>query len=102
MTQEELSKIPFTFVAHLSMEHEHCITYVNTEYNFGICEHTPVKSDGFTFGRPYRHYRWGNKVYKTLPKFLEAIKDVKLIKPVEVTELGCKIIDIRLKGGKVK
>lgn len=32
----------------------------------------------------------------------EAIKDVKLIKPVEVTETGCKIIDIRLKGGKIK
>lgn len=76
MTKEELSKIPFTFVAHLSMEHEHCTTYANADYDFGVCEHTRVKSDGLTFGRTYRHYRWGNRVYKTFPKFLEAIKDV--------------------------
>ena len=76
MTKEELSKIPFKCVSHLAMAHEHCVTYVNEEYDFGICDCTKVKADGYTFGRTYRHYRYKDKVYKTLPKFLEAIKDV--------------------------
>lgn len=37
--------------------------------------HTKKKSNG-DFGRSYRHYMYKNKVYKSLDKFLEAIKDV--------------------------
>lgn len=76
MTKEELRKIPFTFVSHLNMEHEHTSTYVNIDYDFGMCSHTKCV-DGIACGRTYIHYRHGNKVYKSLKKFLEAIKDVE-------------------------
>lgn len=76
MTKEELTKVPFKFVSHMSMEHEHASAYVNTDYNFGMCRHTKC-IDGIACGRTYTHYRYKDKVYKSLPKFLEAIKDVK-------------------------
>lgn len=95
MTAEELSKIPFKCVASLAMEHEHCLTYVNEDYDFGMCKHTKKKSDGFSFGRTYTHYRYRDKVYKSLPKFLEAIKEVPVIHPIHITESGCTVIDIR-------
>lgn len=40
MTAEELSKIPFRMVSHLSMAHEYCSTYLNDEYGISICKHT--------------------------------------------------------------
>lgn len=76
MTAEQLSKIPFRMVAHLSMEHEHCATFLNADYNMGYCVHTKRKDDG-TFGRSYTHYQYNGEVYKTKAKFLEAIKNVK-------------------------
>ena len=76
MTKEELSKVPFRMTWHMNMEHEHTSTYVNTDYDFGMCRHTKC-IDGIACGRTYTHYRHGNKVYKSLKKFLEAIKDVE-------------------------
>lgn len=63
-------------MSHLSMEHEHCSSYSNMDYGFHMCKHTKKKSDG-TFGRTIVHYMYKDKVYKSLPKFLEAIKDVE-------------------------
>lgn len=77
MTKEELNKIPFRFVSHMSMEHEHSATYVNDEYGFAMCSHTKKNKYG-DFGRTYRHFMYQGVVYKSLPKFLEAIKDVEL------------------------
>lgn len=79
MTEEELGKVPFKCMSHLSLEHKHCTTYANEEYGFGICKHT-LKKDEFTFGRTYTHYMYNGVVYKTKAKFLEAIKDVELLK----------------------
>lgn len=76
MTKEELSKVPFQMTWHMNMEHEHTSTYVNTDYDFGICRHTKC-IDGIACGLTYTHYRHRNKVYKSLKKFLEAIKDVE-------------------------
>ena len=76
MTKEELIKIPFTFGSSLSMAHEHCTVHHNKEYGFSFCTHTKKKANG-DFGRSYRHYMYQNKVYKSLDKFLEAIKDVE-------------------------
>lgn len=99
MTREELEKIPFTCVCSASFADEHCLTYVNKDYDFGMCKHTKKKKDGFTFGRSYTHYRYRNQYYNTLDKFLDAIKDIPFIMPTEVTESGCTIIDIRTKKG---
>lgn len=73
MTIEELKKIPFRMVAHLAMEDEHCCTYSSEDGMLGFCDHT--KKRGFDFGRSYRHWRIGKKVYKSKEKFLEALKD---------------------------
>ena len=73
MTFEEFKKIPFRMVAHLAMEDEHCCTYSSEDGMLGFCDHT--KKRGFNFGRSYRHWRIGNKVYKSKEKFLDALKD---------------------------
>lgn len=96
MTQEEFQKIPFRFVSSLAMEDEHTITYWNNEYRIGICKHTKKNAYG-EFGRSYTHYQYLGKTYKSLPKFLEAIKDVPVIQPDQTTESGCRVIDIRTK-----
>lgn len=75
MTKEELAKVPFIFSSHVSMEHEHSTTYVNTDYGFVMSKHTKAKN-GFTYGRTRTLYRYKGKVYTSLPMFLEAIKDV--------------------------
>lgn len=75
MTVDELKKVPFRFVSHLAMETYHAATYVNEQYGFTMCVRTRKKDD-FTFGRTTKHYRYEGVVYKSLPKFLEAIKDV--------------------------
>lgn len=46
MTPEELAKIPFHFVCHMSMEHEHTLTYASEDNRLGWCDHTPVKKNG--------------------------------------------------------
>lgn len=74
MTEEELKKVPFHFVGSLSMEDEHCITYSSTDGRLGFCVHTR-KIDEFTFGRSHRHWRIGDKIYKSKKKFLEALAD---------------------------
>ena len=73
MTVEELEKIPFHFMSHMSMEDEHTTTYESDDGRFGFCDHVPFK-DGEPHGRAYRHYRIGLKVYKSKQKFLEALK----------------------------
>lgn len=37
MTEEELSKIPFKFVSHMSMEDEHTIAYQSENGRLGFC-----------------------------------------------------------------
>ena len=74
MTIEELKKVPFHYVAHMSMEKEHTLTYESEDGRLGYCDHTPKRKNG-DFGRTYRHYRIDKKVYKTKDKFIEALKD---------------------------
>ena len=75
MTIEELSKVPFHFVGHISFTDEHCTTYSTEDGRFGFCDHVHVK-DGCTYGRSYRHWRINEKVYKTKAKFIEALKEI--------------------------
>ena len=75
MTIEELEKVPFHFVAHMSMEDMHTTTYESDDGQFGFCDHVPFKN-GEPHGRAFRHYRIGLKVYKSKAKFIEALKDV--------------------------
>lgn len=74
MTIEELNKIPFNMVSHLSMEHEHRLFYMSEDGRLGFCDFTKKRKDG-TFGKSYRHYRIDNKIFETKEAFLEAIKD---------------------------
>lgn len=84
MTIEELEKIPFYFVSHLSMEDEHCTTYISEDKRFGFCDHVPYK-DGEPNRRrkSYRHYMINGKVYKTKEKFLEALAEVRIMEVVK-------------------
>lgn len=74
MTIEELQKVKFHFVSHLSMVDEHCTTYASEDNRLGWSEHVPFK-DGEPYGRHTRHYRIDTKVYKSKKKFLEALQN---------------------------
>ena len=74
MTIEELKKIPFRVVCHIAKEDEHGTAYASVDGALGVCDHTKKKGD-FDFGRTYRHWRIGSKVYKSFAKFQEALKD---------------------------
>ena len=75
MTDSEIKAIRFKWQSHMSMEGEHTTCYVSECGRFGICEHVPYK-DGHPHGRPYTHYRIGNKIYKTKEKFIEALMEL--------------------------
>ena len=74
MKIEELKKIPFRLVAHIAKEDEHCTIYASVDGSLGFCDHTKKKGE-FDFGRTYRHWRIGSKVYKSFEKFQVALKD---------------------------
>ena len=78
MKAEELKKVPFRFCGHISMADEHQSTYCNEQYGFKMVTITPCYDDGMRFGRTRRHFYYNGKWYKSLKKFLEAIKDVEL------------------------
>jgi len=63
MTIDELKDIPFHFVAHMAMEHEHTMSYETEDGRLGFCDYTPKRKNG-DFGRTYRHYRIEGKVYQ--------------------------------------
>ena len=77
MTWEELEKVPFHFVSSVSMADAHTLTYSSKDGRLGFCVITKVK-DEFEFGRSYRHFRIGDKWYKSRKKFDEALKDFEL------------------------
>lgn len=58
----------------MNMGSEYTTTYVSNDGRIAFCDHVLYR-DGKPWGRPYRHYRIDNKVYKSKAKFLEAIKD---------------------------
>lgn len=74
MTYEELKKVKFSCVVHLSMEDEHLTTYMSEDRRLGFCDHVHYK-DEMPKGRAYRHYMIDGKVYKSKEKFLEALAD---------------------------
>lgn len=76
MTLEELKKVRFKFQSHIAMADEHIATYINEQYGFMMIVRTP-KKDEFTYGKAKRHFVYRGVTYKTLPKFMEAIKDIQ-------------------------
>ena len=73
MKPEELKKVRFHFVSHMSMEHEHTCTYIDDSGRLGFCDHTKRKKNG-DFGRSYRHFRIDSNIYKSKEKFLKALE----------------------------
>lgn len=79
MTKEEFEKVPFKMASHVSMVHQHTITYANRQYGFVLVCSTAVKKNGFEFGKTKRTFIYDGKKYNSLDAFLEAIKDVEYI-----------------------
>ena len=82
MTKEELAKVPFKHCGRISFSFEHQSTYYNEQYGFKMVAITPCRDVGMTFGRTKKHFYYNGEWYKSLNKFLEAIKDVEF-KPIE-------------------
>lgn len=72
MTKEELQKVPFRCVGHMSTEKMHYLTYSSEDGLLGYCDRTPKLKHG-QFGKTRRHWRIGGKVYKSDEKFYEAL-----------------------------
>ena len=72
MTPDELNKVKFHMVCHLSMTSEHRATYADDSGRLGFCDIT--KKRGFKFGKSKRVYRIDSTWYETKEEFLEALK----------------------------
>lgn len=83
MTEQDLAEIKFRCVAHLSMEHEHAMTYESIDHRpvIGMCVHTPYK-DGVPKGRVVTHYRVNRKVFKSKKKLLEYLAEIENNNPL--------------------
>ncbi len=75
MTKEELQKVPFHFVSHLSMEDEHISTYISENKRIGFSDHVKYRN-GQPTNRCYRVWMLDGITYETKTKFLEALKEV--------------------------
>ena len=73
MTLDELKKVKFHFVSHLSMEKEHQATYADDSGRLGFCDITKKKSE-FEFGESRRVYRIDSTWYETKEEFEKALK----------------------------
>lgn len=72
MTEKELEKVQFHFVAHIAMEHEHCTTYSSEDGRLGVCFSVPYKN-GHPHGKTRAQYRIDDNVYNTKETFLAAL-----------------------------
>lgn len=72
MTQEELKKIPFHMLSHLSMKNEHRTTYSDDSGRLGFCVITPKK--GFEFGKARRVFRLDSTWYENKEDFMKALE----------------------------
>ena len=77
MTKEELRKVPFHFVSHLSMTDQHQTMYVDDSGRLAICEITERISE-FETGKTTREYRIDDKWYKTIKAFEKALEEIEL------------------------
>ena len=75
MTYEELKKVPFHFVSHLSMEDEHVTTYISDNKRIGFSDHVKFKN-GDPTRKGYRVWMLDGEVYEDDAEFLEALKYV--------------------------
>lgn len=76
MTLEELRELRFRMESHMAIEDAHIASYINDDYGF-IMQVSTKKKNEFEFGRSTRHFIYKGKRYRSLPKFLEAIKDIQ-------------------------
>jgi len=72
MTKEELQKVSFHMVGHLSTAKMCYLTYSSEDGLLGYCDRTPKLKHG-RYGTTYRHWRIGGKVYKTDEAFYKAL-----------------------------
>lgn len=73
MTYDEVKKVPFHFVSHLSLENEHQSVYADDSGRLGFCDITEKK--GFEFGKSKRVYRIDSNWYESKEDFLKALKN---------------------------
>ncbi len=77
MTLEDLKKLKFHMVSHLSMAKEHRATYSDDSGRFGFCDITKKKNE-FEFGKSRRVYRIDSTWYETMEEFTKALERVSL------------------------
>ena len=77
MTLDELKKVKFHMVSHLSLAKEHQATYADDSGRLGVCDITKKKSE-FEFGESRRVYRIYSTLYETMEEFAKALERVSL------------------------
>ena len=70
MTYDEVKKVPFHLVSHLSMEES---AYADDSGRLGFCDITEKK--GFEFGKSKRVYRIDSNWYESKEDFIKALKN---------------------------
>ena len=73
MTIDELKKVKFHMVSHLSMVNEHQCVYADDSGRLGFADITKKNKRG-EFGKSRRVYRIDSTWYETKEDFIEALK----------------------------
>lgn len=73
MTLNELKKVKFHMVSHLSLAKEHRATYADDSGRLGFCDITKKKNE-FEFGESERFYRIDDTWYDTKAEFFNALE----------------------------
>lgn len=75
MKAEELKKVPFHFVSHISFEKEHVTTYISDNKRIGFSDYVKYKN-GHPTKEGYRVWMLDGETYEDDAEFLEALKYV--------------------------
>lgn len=77
MTKEELRKVPFHFVSHLTMVKEYKTMYMDDSGRLAICKIVERISE-FETGKVCYKYRIDKKWYKSKKAFEKALEEIEL------------------------
>ena len=78
MTHEELHKLPFRMVSHMSLDTEHIATYKAETPKGNVVMHTCTRRlKNGEFGKVKRTYIFRDKEYKTIDELLKGYNETE-------------------------
>lgn len=88
MTKEELEKVRFRMVSHLSLEGQHQSCYITDDCKplLSMCSVTGYRN-GLPYGKTKRYYQFNGKEYKSTDALLKAISEYEIANNTKVYKI---------------